>query len=236
MAVSLESLIDPTPSFSPERATAIKERTMATLVAQRRRRRIWRGAALTTCAVTIAGSAAFMVLKPSQPAVAAWNAIPQPTSIAMDDPMIERCQTELSQLPSPDAVSGWAVVPILAETRSKSKAALLTGADHQGICIEATTSRTGAITDAPPLERRQDLRLTGNGGSVDDPAGIRYVYGRTSPRVASVTVVTTGRLEVTASVSDGAFMAWWPGSDAPLEVLASDAAGKIIATMQPPTQ
>lgn len=236
MAVSLEDLLDPVPPFPPERGAAIKARTMTRLVAERRRSRVRRGAAMTTCVATIAGAAVFMALKPSQPAVAAWAAVPRTTSIALDDPMIQRCLTEISQLPSPGATAGWAVVPVLAEARSESGAALLTGADRQGICIDATTSRTGAVTEAPALGRRQDLSLAGNGGSVDDPAGIRYVSGRTSPRVATVTVRTAGRLEVKSSVSDGAFMAWWPGSDAPVEVVASDAAGTVVATLEPRTE
>lgn len=35
--------------------------------------------------------------------------------------MIERRQTEFSQLPSPDAVSGWAAVPVLAEAALKDE-------------------------------------------------------------------------------------------------------------------
>ena len=224
----------PVDDLTAERRADLKRDLMSELTRQGRRQRRLR---LTAAAlvVTAAGSTAAGVLLSSPPtATAAWTAVPSPTAISVQDPLIQQC---LAELPTgaPAQTGRAELTPVVAETRGASRAALLDGDDSQAVCIATPTTRNGGRTLAPPLKAGADLSLAGNGGS-SDGSGARYVYGRVSGRVASVEVRTTSGLHVTSSVAHGAYVAWWPGGQAPAKITASDANGTALVTLTPKSE
>ena len=149
--------------LSLERRAVVKARLVEELLRQNRRHRRLRIAVGATVAAATASAITAMALLSPSTATAAWNAVPTPLPISLQDPMVLRCLADLPTAP-PDQ-NGWSkVTTVVAESRGSSRAALLEGEDSQGVCVTTPSSRSGGRTDAPPLRAGQDMSLTGNGG------------------------------------------------------------------------
>ncbi|WP_427889130.1 hypothetical protein ACQHIV_37795 [Kribbella sp. GL6] len=196
---------------------------------RRHRQRVAGGVAASVVAVAGAAVAAMLTFVPT--ASASWTAVPAPLAISLDDPMVQQCLADLPDRPV-GLVGKAQLVPVAAEKRGTSRAALLGGSDSQAICLEIGKSRGGGRTLSPALPPGHEISVAGNGGAIDAGSGDRYVYGRVSRRVMTVSVVTTTGLHVTASVAQGAYLAWWPGGSAPATLVAEDANHQVIATMK----
>lgn len=217
--------------LSASRRVALKHDLVIRIASddRRRRRRVRSGVSLTVVAVAVT-AAAMLTFTPA--ASASWSAVPAPLSVGLDNPMVQQCLGELPAGPS-EQLGQAQLVPLVAEKRGTSRAALLGSGDSQAICIAVGKSRTGGRTLSPALPAGQELSVAGNGGSTDADSGDRYVYGRVSPRVVTVSIVTATGLHVTASVAHGSYFAWWPGGAAPATVTAEDVNRQVIATISP---
>ena len=213
------------------RRIALKHDLASRIVCDDRRHRgqVRSGIGVTLLAAAVT-AAAMWTFTPQ--AIASWSAVPIPLSIALNDPMVQQC---LEDMPTglSEQVPRAELVPVVAEKRGTSRAALLSDEDSQAICITVGKSRTAGRTLSPALATGQNVSLTGNGGSTDADSGDRYVYGRVSPRAVMVEIVTTTGLHVTASVARSCYLAWWPGGAAPATITAEDANHQVITTIRP---
>jgi hypothetical protein len=217
--------------LSASQRVALKHDLVTRIARDDRRHRQHVGAGVSVSVVAVAVTAAAM-LTFTTAASASWSAVPAPLSIGLDDPIVQQCLAGLPASPS-EQVGQAQLVPMVAEKRGTSRAALLGSGDSQAICIGVDKSRTGGRTLSPVLPAGQEISVAGNGGSTDADSGDRYVYGRVSPRVVTVSIVTTTGLHVTASVAHGSYVAWWPGGAAPATVTAEDVNRQVIASISP---
>ncbi|MDQ1730941.1 MAG: hypothetical protein QOK10_1100 [Pseudonocardiales bacterium] len=217
--------------LTPARRAALKHDLVTRIGRDKRRYRRHVATAVGVAAVAAAATVAAM-LRFTPAATASWSAVPRPLSIGFDDPMVQQCLAGLPAWPS-ELVGRAQLVPMVAEKRGTSRAALLGGGDSQAICIAVDKSRTGGRTLSPALPAGTEISVAGNGGSTDTDSGDRYVYGRVAPRVVTVSIVTTTGLHVTASVAHGSYVAWWPGGAAPATLTAEDVNGQLIARISP---
>ena len=75
----------------------------------------------------------------------------------------------------------------------------------------------------------QILRTIAVPGQLTGPDAARIAFGLVSPMVTRVVVTTSDGRQVTASVQDGYFLAWWPSAASPTLTQALDASGWVLA-------
>jgi hypothetical protein len=232
MTDQMEHLVWATNDLPEDRLLTLKSELASSIArdsSQRRHVRIGAGvgAVGATALVTVAAS-----LLSGPAAGAVWSAVPAPLTISMSDPMVQACLADLP-VGTHDETGHGPLMPLVAERRGRSRAALLGGDDSQAICIATPTSRTGGRTVSPELAPGQDISVAGNGGSTDAASGDRYVYGRVSSGVTAVSITTTAGVDVTASVVHGSYVAWWPGPAGPATIAAKDSRGQMVAEAKP---
>jgi hypothetical protein len=225
----------PVDDLPVERRAAVKRVLLTQIHGERRRRRRARVATSAALAGTAATAVVGSLLWSPQPATAAWTAVPDPVAMTMTDPTVQRCLADLPPVVAGGEPGRQRFTSVVAERRGRSRAVLLDGAYSQGVCVTTPTARDGGRTVSPRVGPDRALTLAGNGGSTD-AGGFRYVYGRVSSRVVTVTVSTEGGLHVSSSVARGGYLAWWPGSDPPRRLIAQDDAGTTIARITPGTE
>ncbi|WBQ03416.1 hypothetical protein [Kribbella sp. CA-293567] len=209
-----------------------KSRARATVLAgvagveRRRRRNVVRGSVAAAAAV-MAGVVTYPLLFPAS-AYASWTAIPRPVTISADDPRLGQCTSSVPSGPTDSVGSALQLRPVVTEQRGDFTAALLGGGDSIAVCIFDDTNRSAGRTIAVALPAGSSVSLIGNGGSLDEGEGARYVYGRVAAGVEKVKVVTTEGVEVTASVADGYYLAWWPAPAGPATVTAFGRDGAVL--------
>lgn len=178
-----------------------------------------------SAAVAVVGTAlGYAALAPTS-TFASWTEVPSPLQVGIDDPIVDQCLLALPDGPA-KLIGRAAPTPVLGERRGNFNAVLLGASDSISVCISDDTSRASGRTRAPALSPDEAISLIGNGGSLDEE-GARYVYGRVAVMVTGVDVRTSGGMHVTASVTDGYYLAWWPAPDAPASITASGARGVV---------
>lgn len=166
----------------------------------------------------------------NQTAWASWTAVPQQAPASEVQQATQTCREEMERslasqgkdLPAEQrpTVDPAAMQVVAAERRGNYLAIAMAdeaGSDQQCIFevphLERTMGATGgwASVDSPapaPLGAR-GLEAHGGGGFVGSAGGYAMSVGRVGNRVTAVTVHTNGRA-VTATVSNGHYVAWWP--------------------------
>lgn len=121
------------------------------------------------------------------------------------------CQGSLADLPNV-AQLGQSPAAI-GERRGSTTSVLLTGSGAVGLCIGDGAARYGGVVDAVPAPASGGLAVM-VATVVPGESPTSLVQGRVGPGVASVQVRTADGRTVTASTSDGYFLAWWPSTAA----------------------
>ena len=125
---------------------------------------------------------------------------------------------------------------LLQDRRTASTAAFLfTGPGAFGSCF-VTKAGGGAGGGSGPLPEpmTSDLSLDANGfGDVADGEA-RHLGGRVGDDVTRVDVALADGRSVTASVANGYWLAWWPDDVLAEQVLAVDASGAVLETVEVP--
>lgn len=175
-----------------------------------RRRRSTRLALVCAAALALA---AVPVLTGQDSAYAGWTAYPAALSTGQAGAVAHQCQrwTNTSITKDPTSV-------VLSERRGNIGLALLTG--PEGLLVTCTQDLgtgepSGGSSEAHLNRAPSHDGLTSDGGSgfaKDDGEPIfRVVSGRVGADVDSVLVHTAEQGDVTATVTNGYFTAWWPG-------------------------
>jgi hypothetical protein len=97
---------------------------------------------------------------------------------------------------------------------------------------DGTYSAVGGTAAYPAHEMpgRLELETVSQSWAAASPEPIEIVsmYGRTDAQ--RVVVTRDDGVSVVATVADGAFVAWWPGSSSPIAIVAYDAQGGAVAS------
>jgi biotin transporter BioY len=214
--------------LSDEAKSRARAAALAGVAADRhRRRRLVAGGSVAAGVIVACGIFAYSALLPSS-AYASWTAIPEPASISADDPRLQVCTSSIPSGPADLIGSAKKLRPVVTEERGAFIATLLGGGDSLAICIFDDTNRSAGRTIAAPLPTGDSVSIIGNGGSLDKGEGARYVYGRVAEGVEGVTVLTSSGVQVTASVSGGYYLAWWPAPAGPASVTATAHNGTVL--------
>jgi len=183
------------------------------------------GAAAVVALVMVA------VIVPSRPAQA-WSPTPTLAQGSMRAELAAACQKWMNT----DSV------PVLIEQRGTSNLTVLADSSE---CLNAqgvggmrgtlTSGGQGTMPDeAPGADEVQVINsgaLSGIGsapdaiGHVDLVAGYMGVIGRTGSNVLSIVVHTPGQPDITASMENGWFAAWWPSLQQPAALTVNAVTG-----------
>lgn len=213
-----------------------------------RSRSRWAAALVLPIAGLLIAVVAIQVGRP-QSAFASWSAVPVVADPALQAALLASCKDpitpettdvervfleEINRLPM-----------VLVDQRGRSGVALFAERRETGIasklCLgsldDAGTLRTaGAGSSLGAQETPSDgsLRLVG-GVQIWSDGGetLSAVFGTSDLRVAKVVVSRASGGDVTATVKDGYWVAWWPGEDAAQGVTAFAADGSEVKTIAP---
>jgi hypothetical protein len=171
------------------------------------------------------------LLRPSLPlgpstAFADWQAAPMTPTAAVTAAAPARCGMATFGLPTS--------VPVIIDQRGSAAAIMLATQSDVVTCfvvLDSSGNVAAAVSGAGhrgpangQINVLGGLTVPAAGG---DP-GVTVINGTVASTVASVQVMEAG-VAVTATVHDGFFLAWWPGTDTASDVSALDAAGAVIA-------
>ena len=169
-------------------------------------------------ALVVAAVTALVVAIPffggGQNAYAGWTAYPAALSSGQQSTVARQCQAWAE-----DSITKAPTQVVLSERRGDIGLALLSGPDGLLVTCQQTLGGSGEpsggssetyLTDVPA--RDGILSDGGSGFSEDDGEPIfRVVSGRVGADVTGVVVHTEEQGDVTATVEDEYFTAWWPG-------------------------
>jgi hypothetical protein len=177
-------------------------------------RRIFRWTRLVPVGVAAAGAAVAVALNVAAPApaYASWTA--SPTAMDPDEMRTEgaACVANVrSAFPSARAD----LAPVAGERRE----------DH----VQTGNTLDGLVTDAV-LPKDAEVALLAVPGQTSGTGAARVAFGLVSPRVKRLVVTTVTGTEVTATVANGYFLAWWPSGAEVATLTSYDAAGRATTT------
>lgn len=180
--------------------------------ARRRRRGLLAGAGVVVVAVVTAPA----LLLGGGGAYGSWTATPEPLPADAAAAAAETCRATLAV---PDEGEGFAI----AERRGAWTYVLLVGPGMEAACLMPNDDEGRPVGDrdgflgsydldppAPPALGPEDLEETTSMSNNTDDGEVVWVEGYVGSDVAGVTVHTSSGLDITASVVEGRFAAWWP--------------------------
>jgi hypothetical protein len=168
-------------------------------------------------ALVTVGAVAATTLMPNENAFASWRPIPTAATAGQALEQAEGCSTSWEQGPA-NPITADDV--ILAERRGDSQLTLMMKDAAIIECIDIgdgpttwmmLTSPDGKL--AGPAATGEDVVIDTIGATGEGSAQYTNVVGRVGPDITGVSVVVSDGTEVVASVTDGWFVAWWPGAD-----------------------
>ena len=194
--------------------------------------RIWLTAAVLVLCVTGAG---WWIIGSASPAQA-WSAVPVDLTAQQTAAAVRTCQRGGASQSVAGAVEGRGRSVYVLFTDS-TQCLLLTGADAAAITPPTFTPHTGEVTGL-------DVKLLWTGPlSAARPATIpsepgqrSALVGQVGADVRSVRINLADGSSLTATVSNGWVIAWWPGPTAATGLAATDAHGRYQLTVVPGTR
>lgn len=182
-------------------------------------------ALIGTAAATVCATVA-LTIGPGggQPAFASWTAIPQALSRTSAQTAITSCTKSLATVGYRKQSSDIA----LAERRGQWNAVQVTRPDgYSGTCIngpDGGATGVGTVGNAftPPPARGVSVSDVG-ALTLQGHESMTNLGGLAGNQVSAITIHTPSKGDVTATVQNGAFFAWWPGDDFTAELHRADA-------------
>jgi hypothetical protein len=167
--------------------------------------------ALGLSAAAAAAAAAILLGSSAAPAFAGWTATPtapQPGQLAAAEQ---------------DCGSG-AGTPVLTDTRGPYTASIYADGSTcvEGNGITISSNRDGGGTPTPAAGA---IELNGAGESDSDGHALTMVDGATGAGVRAVTITRSDGSSVQATVKNGWYLAWWPGSERAVTAQVASASG-----------
>ncbi len=164
------------------------------------------GAAITTATVV-----SVVVLGSASPAFAGWSPTPTPPTgnqVAQAD---SSCQQQLANRPAVLPVTGGA--PVLTDIRGPYTVAIYTTATSSTTCFTGPTfTSISGSQGAASLPAAGKIDFSTAGLTARDASPYTLVDGRTGSGVTGVSLLLDNGQHVQATLANGWYEAWWPGS------------------------
>jgi hypothetical protein len=193
-----------------------------------RRRRIGSLPAIGALGATGVASAAAAILflgSSASPAFAGWQPTPTPPAPGQLAQAAQSCGQDLGS-------------PVLTDSRGPYTAAIYADSTTSDVCLSGNgVSMSNSSTSTAPASvaaGQIDLR----GGGTRDGAGdaLTLVDGRTGAGVTAVTIERSDGSSVQATVDNGWYLAWWPGTVTATQAEVTTASGtSTVAFPSAPT-
>lgn len=168
-------------------------------------------AAAVAAIVTVGSNAA--------PAFAGWQATPSAPVPGQLAQAAQACGQDLGS-------------PVLSDSRGPYTASIYANLSTSDVCLSGNgVSMSSSSTSQAPASVAAG-RIQSNGGGTRDAAGnaLTLVDGRTGAGVTAVTVDRSDGSSVQATVANGWYLAWWPGTVAATDAKVSTASGTSTVT------
>ncbi len=163
-------------------------------------------AAAVTAIVALGSSAA--------PAFAGWRATPSTPAPGQLAQAAQACGQDLGS-------------PVLTDSRGPYTASIYADSTTTDVCLSGNgvSMSSSSTTVAPASVAAGQIEL--DGGGTRDGAGnaLTLVDGRTGAGVTAVTIQRSDGNSVQATVANGWYMAWWPGTAAATNAQVTTASG-----------
>jgi hypothetical protein len=192
--------------------------------------RVGQGLLMAATAVLVAGCGLREALTPTQDMLSMWSDRPLAPSADLaaraTDPG-SPCSAGHDRLP---------VQVLLQDRRTEVTAAfLIAGATTFGSCILTSAGGGSGGGSGPALGAMNgQITIDANGSGGAGGAEARELGGRVAGNAASVVIDLSDGRSVTASIGNSFWLAWWPGSIPAERVVALDAAGAEISSIEVP--
>jgi hypothetical protein len=214
------------------------------------------GAASGTAAVV-----SVVVVGGSQAAFAGWSAKPTAPTDAQSAATQDNCQARLATLPGAAGQGSWSQV--MTDVRGPYTFAIYENGSSLGSCFTGpsftSVSFTSGNTSGGGMSVSGSSSGSGTGGESSSSMGVQspgggiehlavnhlslagngaytVVDGRLESTVSAVTLVLSDGQDVTATTSNGWFVAWWPGNQDVTAAQITTAAGKATEPLDVPSQ
>ncbi len=182
-------------------------------------------------AVGAAGAAAIVVAVLSlssgaAPAFAGWEATPTATAAGQ---LPQSCGQGLGN-------------PAITDSRGPYTAAIYADASTEAVCLsgngvsmDSRSTSSGVTSDTPGSVAAGQIQF--NGGGTRDSAGnaLTLADGRTGAGVSGVTIELSNGDSVQATVDNGWYLAWWPGTATATKAQITTASGSDTVADPAPT-
>jgi len=155
--------------------------------------------ALGLTAAAAAAAAVIVLGSSASPAFAGWTANPTAPFPGQLAAAQQTCETS-------------AGTPVLTDTRGPYTASIYADGSTcmEGNGIMSESSRTDVGT---PTLQAGTIELNGTGQSDSDGHALTMVYGPVGAGVTGVTIARSDGTSVEATVKNGWYLAWWPGTE-----------------------
>jgi len=188
-------------------------------------------ASLVGVAVLVSGCGVLRPQPPADDTLAAWSSVP----LAPDARLATKALTFDSCHAGADAGG---IRILLQDRRTASTAAFLVDAPaFSGSCMVSLSGNGGGSGRSAALDPATSAIVVDEGSSGGVGAGnnASLVGGRAAANVATVHVDLPSGQGVEASVGNGHWLAWWPGDLNVVRIVARDASGTVLATLDDAT-
>ena len=190
-----------------QRAAQLDPNSIARLSAidyRPRRRRISRLPAIGALGVTgIAAAVAAIVALGSSaaPAFAGWRATPTSPAPGQLGQAVQACGHDLGS-------------PVLTDSRGPYTASIYADSTTNDVCLSGNevSMSSSSTTLAPSTVATGHIELDGGGMRDSSGNALTLVDGRTGAGVTAVTIERSDGSSVQATVTNGWYLAWWPGT------------------------
>jgi hypothetical protein len=186
---------------------------------------------LAGAALVLAGCAVFRQAAPPDDTLADWSAVP----LAPDARLATKALAFESCHGGSDAGG---IQIILQDRRTASTAAfLVVEPPFSGSCLVSLSGNGGGSGRDAALQAATGAIVVdeGSNGSVGAGRNASLIGGRAAANVAAVHIDLPSGQGVEASVGNGHWLAWWPGELTVVRIVARDADGTILATLDDAT-
>lgn len=130
---------------------------------------------------------------------------------------------------------------ILQDQRGRAAAFLYQSADNLISCVAALDASGQVVATSSAFQHitaaTEPFGIDGtsrSGGQGAYGTGLSRVFGHQTTSVAKVTLTLSDGNQVTASIGQDRFLAWWPSSATVVSMAALDAKGNVLAEKQAP--